>query len=405
MGLPSVKPEWRGQRVGKAPVRQVIDHAARHAVVLEAAVTLHERERPTHLSRPRLRSSYGIERKAIRVGDTFYDEELLFSNSEAPNRPRRGPGISASRNVSRRPDLCATSAQSSRAKSMTARPAVGYFLAEAQDPAHVALADEKPRQFLEAGIVADHHTGFGSLGSGLAHDLQKPADRRFVDPPVGAHRDPADDRLHALPGLVRPPRRGETMTRLGRSTFPLQVVGHHEGCLPARAWRGAGRDRARRRAMRPWRGGGAGDGASVPFPSGHEGKLLEQGLASCSFLSSAPCSGGMQLAGSRSRSVSGPISSDSSSLSQSSSSEVEGFFFRPGTSRTSKKMLERLLDQPMLDAGKVDFDDRAHRLGIGELDVVEEAAAQEGVRQFLLVVGGDDQRWGAGVAWIVSPVS
>jgi hypothetical protein len=31
-----------------------------------------------------------------------------------------------------------------------------------------------------------------------------------------------------------------------------------------------------------------------------------------------------------------------------------------------------------------------HRLAVGKLDVVEEAAAQEGVRQFLLVVRGDD---------------
>src|SRR5262249_31495593 len=59
---------------------------------------------------------------------------------------------------------------------------------------------------------------------------------------------------------------------------------------------------------------------------------------SCSFLSSAPCSGGISLRGSRSLSISGVMSSLSSSLSQSSSSEVEGFFFRPGTSRTSKKM-------------------------------------------------------------------
>ena len=35
-------------------------------------------------------------------------------------------------------------------------------------------------------------------------------------------------------------------------------------------------------------------------------------------------------------------------------------------------------------------DDGAHGLGVGELDVVEEAAAQEGVGQLLLVVGGDD---------------
>ena len=72
-----VKPEWRGQRVGQALVRQVIDHAARQVIVLEAAVTLtNESARRTYHGlgfKP-----YGIERKAIRVGDRFYDEELLF---------------------------------------------------------------------------------------------------------------------------------------------------------------------------------------------------------------------------------------------------------------------------------------------------------------------------------------
>ena len=38
----------------------------------------------------------------------------------------------------------------------------------------------------------------------------------------------------------------------------------------------------------------------------------------------------------------------------------------------------------------MDVDDRAHRVLVGKLDVVEEAAAQEGVRQFLFVIGRDD---------------
>ena len=38
------------------------------------------------------------------------------------------------------------------------------------------------------------------------------------------------------------------------------------------------------------------------------------------------------------------------------------------------------------------LDDRPHGVGIGKADVVEEAAAQERVGQFLLVVGGDDHQ-------------
>jgi hypothetical protein len=57
------------------------------------------------------------------------------------------------------------------------------------------------------------------------------------------------------------------------------------------------------------------------------------------------------------RSASGGMSSASSSLSQSSSSEVDGFFFRPGTSR-SRRTLQRLAQQVALQAGEVDVDDR-----------------------------------------------
>ncbi|MNY67704.1 hypothetical protein D3C86_2053370 [compost metagenome] len=59
---------------------------------------------------------------------------------------------------------------------------------------------------------------------------------------------------------------------------------------------------------------------------------------SCSFFTSAPASGGMALVGSRSRSSASPIWSAISSLSQSTSSEVDGFFFSPGTLRMSKKI-------------------------------------------------------------------
>src|SRR5690606_12088029 len=52
--------------------------------------------------------------------------------------------------------------------------------------------------------------------------------------------------------------------------------------------------------------------------------------------------------------------------------------------------LERLGDEPSFDAGEMNLDDGSHRLGVRKLDVVEEAAAEEGVRQLLLVVRCDD---------------
>jgi RimJ/RimL family protein N-acetyltransferase len=72
-----VQPEQRGRSLGRMLVRRVIDRAAQHVIVLEAAVGLtNESARRTYHSlgfKP-----YGIERKALRIGDAFYDEELLF---------------------------------------------------------------------------------------------------------------------------------------------------------------------------------------------------------------------------------------------------------------------------------------------------------------------------------------
>ena len=52
----------------------------------------------------------------------------------------------------------------------------------------------------------------------------------------------------------------------------------------------------------------------------------------------------------------------------------------------------------MFYAGEIHLDDRAHGVGIGKPDVVEKAAAQERVGQFLLIVGrDDDDRAAAGV--------
>ena len=67
------------------------------------------------------------------------------------------------------------------------------------------------------------------------------------------------------------------------------------------------------------------------------------------------------------------MSSLSSSFSQSSSSDVEGFFFRPGTSRTSKKIRKGFFHQALLDAGEMHVDDLVHGVDVGKLDVVEEA--------------------------------
>lgn len=77
-----VKSEWRGHRVGKALVQRVIEHASQHVIILEATVGLaNENARRTYHAlgfKP-----YGVARKALRVGDRFYDEELLALDFQA----------------------------------------------------------------------------------------------------------------------------------------------------------------------------------------------------------------------------------------------------------------------------------------------------------------------------------
>ncbi|KFG68945.1 GNAT family N-acetyltransferase [Microvirga sp. BSC39] len=78
-----VKAEWRGHQVGKRLVRSMIDHASRHVIMLEATVGLaNDGARRTYHGlgfKP-----YGIQPKALRVGDTFYDEELLYLDLPQP---------------------------------------------------------------------------------------------------------------------------------------------------------------------------------------------------------------------------------------------------------------------------------------------------------------------------------
>jgi RimJ/RimL family protein N-acetyltransferase len=64
-------------------VQSVIDHASRHVIMLEAAVGLtNDGARRTYHGlgfKP-----YGIQRKALLVGDRFYDEELLYLDLPQP---------------------------------------------------------------------------------------------------------------------------------------------------------------------------------------------------------------------------------------------------------------------------------------------------------------------------------
>ncbi len=78
-----VQADRRGHGLGRKLVQHVIEQASRHVIILEAAVGLdNDSARRTYHAlgfKP-----YGIERKALRVGDAFYDEELLYIEFAAP---------------------------------------------------------------------------------------------------------------------------------------------------------------------------------------------------------------------------------------------------------------------------------------------------------------------------------
>ena len=67
--------------------------------------------------------------------------------------------------------------------------------------------------------------------------------------------------------------------------------------------------------------------------------------------------------------------------------------FQPRHLPDGEESLEGFLQQSLLDPRVVDLDDLLHGSLVGKTDVVEEAAAQKGVRQvFLIVAGNEDQR-------------
>lgn len=80
-----VRAGWRDRGTGEQLVRAVIDHARSHVLLLQATVVT------TNGSARRVYDrlgfiSYGIEHRALRVGDTFHDEALLMLDLSAAPR-------------------------------------------------------------------------------------------------------------------------------------------------------------------------------------------------------------------------------------------------------------------------------------------------------------------------------
>ncbi|WP_420961537.1 GNAT family N-acetyltransferase [Brucella sp. IR073] len=71
-----VVPEARGLELGKALVQQIIDHAAKHVVVLEAKVvaTNEPAKRVYHTLGFK---TYGVERKSLYVQGQYLDQDLI----------------------------------------------------------------------------------------------------------------------------------------------------------------------------------------------------------------------------------------------------------------------------------------------------------------------------------------
>jgi RimJ/RimL family protein N-acetyltransferase len=69
-------PEWRGRGLGDRLVGRVIEHATAHVLILQAGVTMtNQRARQVYARLGFV--PYGVERQALLIDGTFYDDELL----------------------------------------------------------------------------------------------------------------------------------------------------------------------------------------------------------------------------------------------------------------------------------------------------------------------------------------
>ncbi len=80
-----VHAQWRGRGVGERLVRSVIHHAAGHVLTLQATVVA-SNATARDIYRRLGFVTYGVEPRALRVGDVFHDEEMLMLDLSA--RPR-----------------------------------------------------------------------------------------------------------------------------------------------------------------------------------------------------------------------------------------------------------------------------------------------------------------------------
>ena len=88
-----LRPEWRGRGLAERLVRQVIEHAARHVLLLQAHVEAsNDAARRIYYRLGFVR--FGIERQALCVDGIFYDEELLQLQLE-PTRAEPPPSSAA----------------------------------------------------------------------------------------------------------------------------------------------------------------------------------------------------------------------------------------------------------------------------------------------------------------------
>jgi GNAT superfamily N-acetyltransferase len=83
-----VRAGWRDRGTGEQLVCAVIEHARNHVLLLQASVVI------TNGSARRIYerlgfSAYGIEHRALRVGDAFHDEELLVLDLVGAPHDRR----------------------------------------------------------------------------------------------------------------------------------------------------------------------------------------------------------------------------------------------------------------------------------------------------------------------------
>ena len=138
--------------------------------------------------------------------------------------------ISASRTARADRPPCLTGSSLGTSKSMTTRPAVGYFVRSRDSSGRLGLADQLEGQILQAGIVTDKQKSF-NVGCCFSDDCEDRIGGRFIDARLAPVMEVSCERpTHEIPGFLGAARRRDNGEVRGKP-FSCHVLAYPVTCL------------------------------------------------------------------------------------------------------------------------------------------------------------------------------